>query len=62
MHESYLHRGATAMLTKDNRVHMRTTHRQVALWRLTADEAGLSLSEWLRRVADQAARRELTST
>ena len=50
------------MLTKDNRVHMRTTHRQVALWRLTADEAGLSLSEWLRRVADQAARRELTST
>ncbi len=40
-----------AIVTKDERVHLVATGTQVAAWKLHAEAAGVSLSEWLRRAA-----------
>jgi hypothetical protein len=41
------------MITKERRIQVRATRSQVAAWLLCAEESGLSLSEWLRRCAEQ---------
>jgi hypothetical protein len=41
------------IITKSERVHMVATRGQLAAWKLCAEEAGLSLSEWLRRAAER---------
>lgn len=44
-----------ARITKEQRVFLRATRHDVALWRSAAEEQGLALSEWLRRCATRGA-------
>jgi hypothetical protein len=39
------------MITKSERVALVATKKELAAWKVCADEAGLSLSEWIRRAA-----------
>lgn len=41
------------VITKDKRIQIVATGRQLATWRLCADSEGVSLSEWLRRAAER---------
>ena len=41
------------IITKTERVNMVATRGQLLSWKLSADAAGLSLSEWLRRAAER---------
>jgi hypothetical protein len=50
-----------AVVTKSERVVLAATKTQVASWKLVADEAGMSLSELLRRGAEKLVR-ELASS
>lgn len=47
-------------ITKEARIHFVATRGQAARWRLEADEAGVTLAEWLRQCAERcmAERRE----
>ena len=41
------------IITKDQRVHIVTTRGQLDRWKASADSEGLTLSEWLRRAAQE---------
>jgi uncharacterized protein (DUF1778 family) len=41
------------MVTKEARINLRATRRQLAAWEAAAEAEGLSLSEYLRRAAER---------
>jgi len=45
-----------AVVTKSERIALVATKKDLAAWKLCADEAGLSLSEWMRRASASAVR------
>lgn len=45
-----------AIVTKSERIALVATKRELAAWKLCADEAGLSLSEWMRRASASGVR------
>ena len=49
------------VITKDQRVQIVATRRQLAAWRERADQEGVTLSAWLRSAADVLAAREAGS-
>lgn len=42
------------LITKSERVALVATKMELAAWKLSADDAGLSLSEWMRRASTTA--------
>jgi hypothetical protein len=50
------------VITKDQRIQIVATSRQLATWRQRADQEGLTLSAWLRGAADVLAARETTTS